>query len=68
MEATQSVEQAGFRSGFSVEDHLLTVICVIEAATEFNLPLWVCTVDFEKAFDSVELSSLFKALLDQGIQ
>ena len=39
----------------------------MEACSEFNLPLWVCAVDFRKAFDSVEHSSIWKALGDQGV-
>ena len=59
--------QAGFRAGFSCEDHLLSMVLLIEAYREFNLPVWVCTVDFQKAFDSIEHSALWKALAEQGV-
>eukprot|EP00973_Karenia_brevis_P020217 2774566-Karenia_brevis.AAC.1 len=38
-----------------------------ETSLEFNRPLWVCAVDFKKAFDSVEHGAIWKALLRQGV-
>ena len=67
LEAEQSEDQAGFRSGHSCEDHLLSIVLLIEAHREFNMPLWMSTVDFQKAFDSVEHAALWKALFDQGV-
>jgi hypothetical protein len=66
LERAQTVDQAGFRAGFSCEDHLLSVVLLVEAYCEHNLPLWLCTVDFAKAFDSVEHASLWAALYEQG--
>ena len=40
---------------------------LIEICAEFNLALWTCTVDYEKAFDSVEHGVLWSALLEQGV-
>ena len=40
---------------------------LIEACSEHKVPLWICTVDFEKAFDSVEHCFLWRALLEQGV-
>ena len=67
LEKAQTVDQAGFRAGFSCEDHLLSVVLLIEAYCEHNLPLCLCTVDFAKAFDSVEHASLRAALYEQGV-
>lgn len=68
LEAAQAVKQAGFRAGFSCEDHLLSMVLLIEACSEFNLPLWwISTVDFQKAFDAMEHSALWKALSQQGV-
>eukprot|EP00973_Karenia_brevis_P050698 7042911-Karenia_brevis.AAC.1 len=67
LDAKQTVEQAGFRSGFSVDDHLFTIVSVIDRLAEFNLPLWVCTIDYRKAFDTVEFRAIWEALLRQGI-
>jgi hypothetical protein len=46
LEEAQAEDQAGFRTGFSTEYHLLSVVLLIEAHHEFNLPLWRATVDF----------------------
>eukprot|EP00973_Karenia_brevis_P000277 38848-Karenia_brevis.AAC.1 len=63
----QPADQAGFRSGYSCDDHLLTVVQLIEKHSEFNLPLWAAAIDFEKAFDSIEHDSLWQALLNMEV-
>ena len=65
--AAQTVEQAAYRKGFNTVDHLLAVTLVMEKSREFNLPLWVAMVDFEKAFDSVEHEPLWEVLRKQGV-
>jgi hypothetical protein len=60
LDRAQPVDQAGFRPGFGVDDHLLTMVLPIERAMEFNCPLWLCTVDFTKAFDTVSHESVLK--------
>ena len=64
----QSVDQAAYRAGFSTEDHLLTLTLLIEASAEFNIPLLLGLVDFEKAFDTVEHAPLWDALAELGVQ
>ena len=63
----QSWDQAGFRPGFSCEDHLFTITMVAEKCNEFNIPLWVAAIDFSKAFDSISHCSIFQALREQGV-
>jgi hypothetical protein len=63
----QTADQAGFRSGYSCDDHLLTSVVIVEKAYEFNMSLWAATVDFQKAFDTVEHDSIWKAMRDIGI-
>ena len=58
LDQAQSVDQAGFRNCFGVDDHLLTAGMLIEGCAEFNVPLWARTVDFRKAFDTVGHRSL----------
>ena len=53
LDCAQSPDQAGFRSGFSVDDNLFTMAVLVEKASEFNLPLWTCAIDFKWAFDMV---------------
>ena len=63
----QSYDQAGFRPGYSCDDHLFTVTLLAEKCKEFNIPLWAAAVDFSKAFDSISHRSIFESLQKQGV-
>ena len=63
----QFVDQAGFRSGYSCDDHLFVVTMITEMFAEFRRPLWIIAVDFRKAFDSINHQCLWTALLAQGV-
>ena len=63
----QPREQAGFRKGFSTMDHIHTLQEIINRTNEYEMPLVLCFVDYEQAFDSVNTSSTLKALKNQGI-
>ena len=67
LDAAQPVDQAGFRSGFSVDDNLITMILLMEKCSEFNCQLWFCAIDFAKAFDTIFHSSILDALADQEV-
>ena len=51
-------EQAGFRKGRSTTEQIFILRNIIEQCIEWNANLYVCFVDFEKAFDSVDCSVL----------
>ncbi|PZC75698.1 hypothetical protein B5X24_HaOG205730 [Helicoverpa armigera] len=63
LEFFQPREQAGFRSGFSTNDHLQTLKTVIEKCNEYRKPLILTFVDYEKAFDSIEWWVVERALV-----
>ena len=63
----QSVNQAGFRPGYSCDDHLFVVILLSEMFGEFRSPLWLVAVDFRKAFDCLDHGQLWVALHEQGV-
>jgi hypothetical protein len=67
LDAAQPADQAGFRSGFSCDDHLLSLVLLVERSFEFQQPLWIAMVDYRKAFDTVEHSSMWKALDSAGV-
>ena len=67
LSAEQSNDQAGFRPGFSCDDHLFAITLLAEKCNEFNIPLWIATLDFRKAFDSIEHSSIWSSLIAQGV-
>ena len=63
----QSPDQAGFRPDYSCDDHLFAITVLAEKCNEFNLPLWIATLDFRKAFDSISHDSIWRSLSAQGI-
>ena len=55
-------EHTGFRKGFSTTDNLQAVNQIIEKSNEYNLPLCIGFIDYEKAFDTIEHFAVFEAL------
>jgi hypothetical protein len=66
-DAQQSPDQAGFRRGFSTDDHLFTTAMLHEQSHCWQLPLWAAAIDFKKAFDCVDHKHLWDALRQQHI-
>ena len=62
LDSYQPVEQAGFRKGYSTVEHLQTLRLLIEKATEYDIPLHLAFVDFQKAFDCIETHAFLKAM------
>ena len=62
MDFYQPVEQAGFRSGYGTNDHLQTMRLLIEKHNEYKMNIAIAFVDYEKAFDSVELWAILNAM------
>lgn len=60
-------EQAGFRQGRSCADHINTLRIIIEQSAEYNTPLYLLFVDFERAFDTISRNSMWSALTYKGI-
>jgi len=60
-------EQAGFVKGRGAREQILTVRQIVEKAREFNRPVFICFIDFSKAFDSVKWPKLWETLLAMGI-
>ena len=60
-------QQAGFRKDRSCVDQIATLRIIIEQSCEWNSPLFINFVDFEKAFDSVDRDTLWKLLRHYGV-
>lgn len=60
----QPREQAGFRTGYSTNDHLQVVKTLIEKCVEYNKPLFLVFVDYEKAFDTINQHEMLIALTE----
>ncbi len=54
--------QAGFRKDFRTADQVLVLRTMIEKARLHSVPLYVCYVDFKKAYDSVPRDLLWRKL------
>ena len=62
LDENQPREQAGFRKKYSTLDHLQALNQVVEKSEEYQLPLVIGFIDYEKTFDSIEHFSIFEAL------
>ncbi|CAM4928046.1 unnamed protein product [Rotaria socialis] len=67
LDEQQPREQAGFRSGFSTIDHFHVINQILERTRECKIPLCMVFVDYEKAFDSMEINAAINALVRQNI-
>ena len=68
VDENQPREQAGFRSKYSTTDHIHAINQLKEKCREYNIPLCVAFVDYEKAFDSVQTQAILTSLQEQGIE
>ena len=68
IDAAQCVDQAGFRKEFSTDDHFLTSTILIEKVWRSRKQLWICAVDFQKAFDCVKFEAIWEALKECEVE
>ena len=47
--------QVGFRKGRVTRDQIANIYWIIEKAREFQKNIYICVIDYEKAFDCVLL-------------
>ena len=59
--------QAGFRKGRGTRDQIANIHWIIEKAREFQKNIYLCFIDYAKAFDYVDHDKLWKALREMGI-
>ena len=59
--------QAGFRSGRSCSDQIVTLRVIIEQCLEMRKPCIINFVDYQKAFDSLDRNTLWKILAFYGV-
>ena len=59
--------QAGFRKGRGTRDQIANIRWIMEKAREFQRNIYVCFIDYAKAFDCVDHNKLWKILKDMGI-
>ena len=59
--------QAGFRKGRGIRDQLANIRWIMEKAREFQKNIYICFIDYAKAFDCVDHNKLWKILKEMGI-
>ena len=59
--------QAGFRKGRGARDQISNIRLIIKKAIEFQKNIYFCFIDYNKAFDCVDHSKLWKILEETGI-
>ena len=59
--------QAGFRARRSCSDHIITLRNIIEQSKEYNSKLYLTFIDFERAFDSLDRSVMWRILESYGL-
>ena len=59
-------EQAGFRRGCSCSEQIFTLRNIIEQCIEYQRPLFINFIDYQKAFDSVHRESLWHIARSHG--
>ena len=66
VEEEVSATQAGFRRKSDTRVQLFNLKLIIQKCREFNVDLYVCFIDYSKAFDCVSHSKLWETLRDMG--
>ena len=59
--------QAGFRKGRGNRDQIANIRWITEKAKEFQKNIYLCFIDYAKAFDCVDHNKLWKILKEMGI-
>ena len=59
--------QAGFRKGRGTRDQTANIHWIIKKAREFQKNIYLCFIDYAKAFDCVDHNKLWKILKEIGI-
>lgn len=60
-------EQTGFMPGKGTREQIGNVRQLIEKAREFNIEMYLCFIDYSKAFDLVKWQKLWQILKEMGV-
>ena len=60
-------DQAGSRKGRGPRDQIANICWILEKAMEFQKNIYLCFINYAKAFDCVDHNKLWKALKEMGI-
>ena len=60
--------QAGFRKGRETRDQIANIFWIMEKAREFQKNIYLCFIEYAKAFDCVDHNKLWNILKEMGKQ
>ena len=60
--------QAGFRKGRGTRGQIANNRWIVEKAREFQKNIYLCFIDYAKAFDCVDHNQLWKILKEPGVE
>ena len=58
---------AGFRKGRGTRNQIVNILWILEKTREFQKNIYVCFIDYAKAFDGVDHNKLWKILQEMGV-
>ena len=61
------IEQAGFRRGRGTRYHIVNLRWMMEKSRDHQRELFMCFIDYKKAFDCVDHQILWCTLKDMGV-
>lgn len=67
LDCQQADAQFGFRRKKRIDDVFVILENMIGKTDEWNVPLWMISLDLRKAFDRLQFGPLFDALREQGL-
>ena len=59
--------EASFRKGRVIRNQIANICWIIKKAREFQKNIYLCFIDYAKAFDCVDHNKLWKILKEMGI-
>jgi RNA-binding protein YlmH len=62
-----SEEQAGFRKGRGTRNQIANIRWILEKAMEYGKTIFMCFIDYSKAFDCIDHSRLLNTLRSMGV-
>ena len=61
-------EQAGFRENYSTTDHIFVLHSTLDLYLSQNKRIYCAFIDYKKAFDSIDRTSLWQKLFQNGVR
>ena len=65
--AINGIRTGGFTKGRGTRDQISNLRWIMERSTEYQRPIYVCFIDYSKAFDCVDHPTLWNMMEEMGI-